>query len=135
MFYYLPRHGTGMLKMDLTDPHYPSDWISVQGLAWDGKYWVVEGDDYYLDRFTINVTAVFVDATQIMPTGRYQGPIAFYRKNSKARASQVVAESMTVDRKGYAIDYWLYPAGGASVHDVTHDLTEPYGVAISLGKP
>ena len=38
-FSYLPRHGSQLIPIDL--PGESSGSYDVQGIGWDGKYWVV----------------------------------------------------------------------------------------------
>ncbi len=40
-FYYLPKHGTKLIPMDLPPPSSFWQWASIYGLAWDGQYWLV----------------------------------------------------------------------------------------------
>jgi hypothetical protein len=133
VFYYLPKRATQLLLEDVPNPHSYSGWeyTAVQGLAWDGRHWIVENDGY-LDRFNINVKVTYVGATLLTATYRYQGPIALYRQTPKAKATQVVAASGTFSGKS-AVDYWAYPAGGYPTQTITQYLDNAFGVAISLG--
>jgi hypothetical protein len=117
--------------MDIPNPHSYSGWEKVQGLAWDGRHWIVESYNY-LDRFAINIKATYVGDTEITSSYNYQGPIAVYRPTTKGKATQVVADSNAFSGKS-GVDYWSYPLGGNALYVITQDLDDPYGVAISMG--
>jgi hypothetical protein len=127
-FYYLPRHGTQLISIDL--PGESSGWNYVQGIAWDGKYWVVVYGDGLI-RFKINLKAEQVDSIKLSaPSYARPGAVAFYRR-TKGLATQVVAP-VNPSREQSAVEYWKYPAGGSPVDQITQDLDKPFGVAISL---
>ncbi len=132
-FFYLPKHGTSFISMQLPNPYSSSGWYyaPVQGIAWDGKYWVIVSYDQ-LYRYTIDVKAQFVSRIDLSGSYGEIGPVAIYRKGFKGLGTQVVAASSKASGKG-VVDYWHYPEGGSPIVDVTSDLDAPYGVAISLG--
>ena len=128
-FYYLPRHGTQLIAMDLPGGR-SSGWGDIQGIAWDGKYWVVVYDNELL-RYKINLQAEHVDTINLS-TGSYGGvgAVALFR-NGKGLASQAVSGSNEFSGKT-AVEFWKYPAGGNPVAQITQHLDKPFGVAISL---
>lgn len=122
-FYYLPKNGTKLIAMSIPGPSY-SRWETIEGLGWDGKYWIVQSyDDLY--QFTIDVKAQQVGEVKLTGVNGI-GPVAYYRLTSKSMATQVVGASLN------SVDYWHYPAGGSPIGSITKDLDSPYGVAISL---
>ncbi|HEX3456467.1 MAG TPA: hypothetical protein VHR97_00790 [Candidatus Baltobacteraceae bacterium] len=134
-FFYLPKHGTSLITVQLPNPYSSSGWYNeaVQGVAWDGKYWIVVSyDELYL--YTINVKAEFVSRIKLSGSYGDLGPVAVYRKALKGVGTQVVAASSKFSGKG-VVDYWHYPAGGSPLAQITSDLDAPYGVAISMGTP
>jgi hypothetical protein len=131
-FYYLPKHGTQLLAMDLPGPSRSWEWGDVLGLAWDGKYWVVFGRGQ-LYRYSINVKAQYVDTIELGGTYSENGPVAIYRKTLKSQGTQVVGSSDFNENS--VVEYWKYPDGGSPVATITKDLDAPYGLSISLGTP
>jgi hypothetical protein len=105
-------------------------WGYVQGVAWDGKYWVVQSYDG-LYRYAINIKSTYVDMMELSGGDGEAGPVAIYRKDSKAKGTQAVAG--TGSNGDSAVEFWNYPAAGNPIHDITQDLDAPFGVAISLG--
>ena len=127
-FYYLPRHGSQLIPIDL--PGESSGWYDVQGIGWDGKYWVVVYGGSLL-RYKINLKAEQVDTIDLSaPSYARPGTVAFYRR-TKGLATQVVA-AVNPSRGSSAVEYWKYPAGGSPIDQITQDLDKPFGVAISL---
>jgi hypothetical protein len=122
-FYYLPRHGTKLILMNLPPPQ-GSYGPYAQSVAWDGKYWVVANYNA-LYRYTINIKAQYISETALNNTG-IEDEIALFRKSLKAQATQVVGGSSD------SVNYWQYPAGGNPIGSITKDLDAPYGAAISL---
>jgi hypothetical protein len=128
-FYYLPKRGAQLVPMNLPGPSSSSEWGGVRAVAWDGKYWVI--DDYALYRYTINVKATYVDTIDLSNNGDL-GPVWIYRKNLKSTGSQVVGVENNYDSSD-SVDYWSYPAGGSLIAQITKDLDDPSGLAVSLG--
>lgn len=129
-FLYLPRKSHTLINMNLAGPSQSWLWGEVDGVAWDGKYWVVDYGDLYL--YTINVQAQYVGVIDITATNGFVGPIAFYRGSIHRPATQVVAGSFQTISGKNAVDYWMYPKGGNPFAVITKDLDQPYGVGISL---
>lgn len=132
-FAYLPKNGIKLIYMRFctnTSSCY-GWWLYVDGIQWDGKYWVFNSYNYLL-RWTIaNNQSTYVD--DIVLSGTYEdylGPFWFYRKALKSPVTQVVG-STYFDSRG-AVLYWKYPAGGNSIASVTKDLDAPFGVVGSL---
>jgi hypothetical protein len=130
-FYYLPKESTKLIPMTLPAPGQSSSgWEYVQGVAFDGKYFVVASYNR-LYRFTINIKATYVDTITLSGGyGTVVGP-AIYRKNLKGKGTQIVGAA-SGDSKS-AVEYWPYPAGGSPIDAITKDLDSPSGVGISLG--
>lgn len=127
-FYYLPKNGTSILSIELPGPTSSrSDWGYVNGLAYDGQYWVV--DSYYLFRYTIDIKPEFIDEIELTG-GSGAGGLALYSKSPKADATQVVS-SNGYTHEATKVGYWKYPTGGAAYYEITNDLDGPAGVAIS----
>lgn len=133
-FYYLPKNGKKLLQMDLQAPGVTgvgsNGWDFVQGVAWDGKYWVVEHANT-LYRFTIDVKAQYVSSTQLTIGFAYAGSVALYRKDPAAQATEAVAGSTSNGSSG-AVQYFNYPSGGSPIGDITKGVDLPFGAAISL---
>lgn len=126
-FAYLPKDAVKLVNVGFSSSGYP---FYVQGIQWDGKYWVISQYND-LDQLTINgSTATFVGTIEL--SGLYEdelGPFAFYRSTPASAPTQVVASS-TFESRG-VVDYWKYPAGGDNIARITSKLDEPFGVAIS----
>jgi hypothetical protein len=132
-FFYLPKHGKELVEMNLPNPYESSGWYNqpVQGIAWDGKYWVVETyNELYL--YTIDVKPEFVSRIELSGAYFEPGPVSIYRRGFKGVGTQVVAASSEESGKG-VVDYWSYPAGGSPIAEITSDLDAPFGVAVSQG--
>ncbi|MGA7202094.1 MAG: hypothetical protein WBX26_09705 [Candidatus Cybelea sp.] len=131
-FAYLPKSGIKLIGMAFCyGTSCGGSWTSVQGIQWDGKYWVFNTyNDLF--RWTIaNNKSQYVDEIQL--NGAYEdemGPFWLYRQSSKATVTQVVGSS-SFESRG-AVFYWKYPAGGDAVDSVTKNLDAPFGVAVSL---
>jgi hypothetical protein len=130
-FYYLPKNGTTLLPMSLPGTSYGSSHFAiVQGVAWDGKYWLVGPSYNYLAQYTIGVKAYEVGTLKLnyghVP---FFGPVAIYRKTLKSQGTQLAAAG---DSGSGIVDFFKYPAGGAPIAQIGKDLDTPFGVAISL---
>jgi hypothetical protein len=128
-FAYLPQNGVNLETIQVPGPSSSDYYEDVRGVAWDGKYWVI--DDYYLYQISISGgKAHYIGYVGLSPS---VGPTWFYRKNGTSPATQVVG-AVYSDNSNFDVDYWEYPAGGNPVHSVSKGLDDPYGVTISLKK-
>ena len=132
IFYYLPDKSSKLLSMDLPGSQFYSGWPSVQSIGYDGKYWVVVASDT-LYRYTISIKAQLVDEVELSGGSSNVNEIAFYRKNSKGIATQVVGGGASFEGSSF-VGFWNYPAGGDPYDQITTYLDGPFGVAISLKK-
>jgi|HubBroStandDraft_4_1064222.scaffolds.fasta_scaffold00006_151 hypothetical protein len=131
-FYYLPKNGTKLLPMSLPGMGYGSSHFGVvQGVAWDGKYWLVGPSYNYIILYTIDVKASEV-GTLKLNNGQppFFGPAAIYRKALKSQGTQLVAG--TGSYGSGTVDFFKYPAAGGPIAQISKDLDAPFGVAISL---
>jgi hypothetical protein len=129
-FFYLPRLGSQLLLMNM--PGQQSGWGYVQGVAWDGKYWIVSMDNV-LYQFTINIKAKLIGSVTLNGGYGVVSQISFYRKSFKSQATQVLGGSTSQGYKSSVVEFWKYPAGGNPFANVTKNLDQPFGTAISLG--
>jgi hypothetical protein len=129
-FDYVPKKSKNILSMNPPGPASSSSWQwgFINGIAYDGKYWVV--DDYQLYRYKINIKAEYVDKIALSG-GSGAGGIAVYRKTSRSPTTQIVG-AIGYDSQTKDVGYWKYPAGGDPYYEITTDLDAPDGVAISL---
>jgi hypothetical protein len=129
-FDYLPKKSKNILSMNLPGPTSSSSswqWGFIDGIAYDGKYWVV--DDYDLYRYKINIKAEYVDKITLSG-GSGAGGIAVYRKTLRSPATQIVS-AIGYNSETKDVGYWKYPAGGDPYYEITTNLDAPDGVAIS----
>jgi hypothetical protein len=128
-FYYLPKLSKSMEPMDLPGPSNSWEWGGIRGLAWDGKYWVVDSGDLY--RYSINVKAQYVDKIVLSD---FVPDIWIYRKGRKSPATQIVGANGTYTTRSNDANvfYWNYPAGGSPIGTITKGLDAPVGITVSL---
>ena len=130
-FVYLPKNGIKLIAIEFCPSTSCGYYGAVEGIQWDGKYWVFANYNDLLRWTIVNNQSQFVD--EIPLYGAYEegvGPFWLYRKNLKGLATQVVAGSYFESRD--AVFYWKYPSGGNPVGSLTKDLAVPFGVVGSL---
>lgn len=127
-FYYRPKNGTKLLPINLRGiPHASADF--VEGVAWDGRYWVAGPVNNALLLYSIGLEARAEGTVKLNPGSSSQmGAISFYRLNSKVRATQVVGATNV-----NSIEFFYYPGGGIPIGKITKDVEKPAGIAVSLG--
>ncbi len=129
-FYYLARGAKALAPVDLPGPSKSWSWPYVSGLAWDGQYWVVAANNA-LYRYTIGGSAQYVGGTALSGGYGTIGQVWIYRKGFKSNGTQVVAGDDNFSKS--AVDYWSYPGGGDDIHQITKNVDQPFGVAVSYG--
>jgi hypothetical protein len=127
-FAWLPEGGTKLIDINVPGPQPSYNWQYVQGLQWDGKYFVLE--DYatlYRIAF-LKGQAYYVGATYLSVTN----PTTYwiYNNNSKLQGTQVVGGYHSGSYSG--VEYYKYPAGGDAIYYISHAIDKPYGLTVSL---
>jgi hypothetical protein len=110
---------------------YGESFNDVHGIAWDGKYWVINGVGINeLSRVTIAHLGGHVAGTTFIygPHGQ-MGPVAIYNTSRRSQGTQAVG---TVAYVYPEVLYWRYPSGGQPVAEITNGFSQPMGIAISL---
>ncbi len=127
-FAWLPNGGSKLLDVNVPGPEPSWRWNDVQGIQWDGKYFVL---DEYSELYRVSLIkgqAYYIGDTYVSKPGN--GPYWIYNANPKKQGTQVVAGAGS--GSSGEVYYWDYPAGGDPIHYVSHGVDEPFGVTISL---
>lgn len=126
-FAWLPKGGNRLLNVTLPGPVPSFQWEGINGIQWDGRYYVI--DDTALYRVSvIKGQGYYVGSTDLQVCCGQVGPFWIYNANSKRQGTQVVGAY-----EGF-IDYWNYPAGGDPIAQISHGISQPFAVTVSLGK-
>lgn len=130
-FAWLPKGRSKLLDINLPGREPSWTWYYVNGIQWDGKYFVIDllGDEF--DRIAlIKGLAYFVGDTTI--EGGSNGLIWIYNANPKAQGTQFVT---TGGSRSYGeVNYYDYPNGEGPIHRISHGLDGPFAVTVSLKK-
>jgi hypothetical protein len=125
-FAWLPKNGSKLIDIKVPGPNPSWVWRAVEGIQWDGKYFVI--DDYSLYRLSlIHGQAYYVGMTSLEHPGY---PLAIYDNKPGSQGTQVVG--------GYSGDsyswvyYWQYPYGGPPIYQLEHGIDRPLGITVSL---
>ncbi len=132
LFAWLPKGSGKLVNITIPGPSKSWTWEDVQGLQWDGRYFVV--NFYGLYRVAIsNDEGYYVGQTGFDGEELY-GPFAVYNKNPKKQATQFASAYIDDDQNYDAVYYYNYPQGGESSGYLTTGISEPNGLVVSLGK-
>lgn len=124
-FAWLPNGGTRLVNVKIPGPRSGDDWYSVDGIQWDGKYFVL--DQGYAYRISLlHGQAYYVGYTEFDPTG---GSYAIYDNTPGQQGTQIVVPF--TDENVSGVDLFHYPAGGQPVNEITHAIDRPTGVVVS----
>lgn len=131
-FAWLPKNGTRLITIKVPSPYPSYGWGDVLGIQWDGKYFVIDGDEWVYRESLIHGQAYYVGSTQAYAQDWYNdGPYAIYDNTPGSQGTQIV-EGMRGITGGSQVAIWHYPAGGQPLATIDHAIDEPVGVAISL---
>jgi hypothetical protein len=128
LFAWLPKGGSRLIDLDVPGPQPSYDWRGVQGLQWDGKYFVIDDYDELFRIAFLKGQAYYVGATYL----DIDGPSLYwiYNNTKNGQGTQVVGAS---DNSNYSsVLYFDYPAGGDAIHYISHGIDSPYGLTVSL---
>lgn len=130
-FAWLPKNGAKLVDVNLPGPLSSWTWEAVNGIQWDGRYWVI--DSYSLYRVSIaNGQGYYVGETGLQDFGGQPGPFWIYNIHPKKQGTQVVGPYDEFSSS--YVDYWNYPAGADAIASITKGIDAPVGVTVSLGK-
>ena len=130
-FAYLAGNGSKLVDVNLPGPRSSWAWEDIDGIQWDGRYWVI--DDYELYRVSVaNGQGYYVGATDLEDEGGQPGPFWIYNIHPKKQGTQVVG--VYDDFGSSSVEYWNYPAGGDAIAEISKGIDEPVAVTVSLGK-
>lgn len=129
-FAWLPKGGSKLLDINVPGPRSSYNWQQVQGLQWDGKYFVIDDYDELFRVALLKGQAYYVGVTYL----DIERPALYwiYNNSKDQQGTQIVGAS---DNGAYSgVAYFKYPAGGDSIDFISHGIDTPYGITVSLKK-
>lgn len=132
-FAWLPKSGTKLLNIDVPGPEASWSWHDVEGIQWDGRFFVL--DAYTLYRVNlIHGQAYYVGKTELDYPDEEgpDGPVWIYDNKPGSQGTQVV-DGVYGDG-GSLVAVWDYPAGGEPTAGISHGIDRPFAVVVSLAK-
>lgn len=134
-FAYLAKHSVRLVDIGITGgTSYGSGFNGVRGIAWDGKYFVLNTDDFgegELYRVTVAASGGQAVGTTYLTGGGFLGPVWIYNNHQQSQGTQVVG-AWTDSRGDSGVSYWKYPVGGDTIDEISQALDQPFGAAVSL---
>lgn len=133
-FAWLPKNGSKLINIDVPGAEPSWKWYDVEGIQWDGKYFVLDSYDIYRIAL-LHGQAYYVGETDVGSRDENpSGPYWIYNAKASGQGTQVVGGE-NGEEYGSEVDYWDYPAGGEyPIEELTHGIDRPFGVTISLKK-
>jgi hypothetical protein len=130
-FAWLPKGGVKLLDITLPGPEKSFTWEGVNGIQWDGRYFVI--DDYSLYRESVSSgQAFYIGSTSLQDIEGQPGPFWIYNIHPDKQGTQVVG--VYNEFSSSEVEYWNYPAGGDEVGYISKGLDKPVALTVSLGK-
>ncbi|HVR46088.1 MAG TPA: hypothetical protein VMT95_05575 [Candidatus Binatia bacterium] len=125
-FAWLPKGGNRLLNVTVPGP-YGSPWEEINGIQWDGRYYVLDDENLYRVS-VIKGLGYYIGVTNLQVCCGQTGPFWIYSNSSKRQGTQVVG--------GYEglVEYWNYPAGGDGIAEISQGISQPVAVTVSLGR-
>jgi hypothetical protein len=134
LFAWLPKNGKKLIDVKIPGSQGSWTWYSIQGIQWDGKYFLIDRYDSLYRESLLHGQAYFVGVTyaDAEEESNY-GPYAVYQAKASAQGTQVVEGLTSEFSYPNQVAYWHYPAGGNEpIATISHAVDKPLGVAISL---
>ena len=129
-FAWLAKGANRLVNVQVPGPFNSYEWDDVQGLQWDGRYFVV--DQYGgVSRIEIqNAQAYYIGETAFEEFEVF-GPYAIYNANPRKQGTEIVGIYENGDSS--QADYFDYPNGN-SIGYINQGLTGIQSLVVSLGK-
>jgi hypothetical protein len=129
-FAWLPKGGKRLTNIGIPSRFKSYEWEDVQGLQWDGRYFLLDQYDA-VSRATIdNAQAYYIGETSLEDE-EVKGPYWIYNAHPRKQGTALVG--IYAEGSSSAIYYFNYPSGG-SLGDIDKGVSDAQSVAISLGR-
>ncbi len=125
-FAWLPKGGRKLVDVSLRGPSQSWTWTFVNGVQWDGRFYVIDDYNSLYRVSVIGGQGYYVGQTSL-GYGGSGGPFWIYNNNPKKQGTEVVGPY-----SGYYVDYWNYPSG-SPITSVYKGIDNPAAVTVSLG--
>lgn len=127
LFAWLPKGGSKLVSIRIPGPQPSWQW-GVDGITWDGEYFVLE--NYYVYRVIVtHGQAYYVGETQLDPG--INSPVWIYN-DTKGQGTELIGGVDDDSENG--VDYYPYPGGGEATAQITHGIDRAFGITISLAQ-
>ncbi len=127
LFAWLPKGGATLINIKVPGPQPSWSWYYINGIEWDGKYFVIGYYDTLARIALLHGQAYYVSSSTVYQSAT--GPYWFYNNTPGSQATEVVGG---YDGRGYSyVNYWAYPAGGNPIAQLSHGVDQPFAVTIS----
>ncbi len=131
-FAWLPKGGGKLVNVTLPGPEKSWVWEDVNGIQWDGRYFVIDVAYAGVYRETVSDGQGYYVGATYFDEADGAGPFWIYDLHPNKQGTQIVG---VYDSFGSSsVYYWNYPAGGDAIASISKDLYDPVAVAVSLGK-
>ncbi len=129
-FAWLAKGGKRLVNLDIPGRVKSYQWEDVQGLQWDGRYFVLDEYDAAARIAIQNAQAYYVGET-VFEDEQVQGPYWIYNANPRKQGTQIVG---IYGHQSYGeVNYFEYPDGD-SIGYIAQGISDVRSLAVSLGK-
>jgi len=125
-FAWLPSGGKRLLDINVPGPNPSWSWYYLEGLQWDGKFFVLDDQSGLYRVALLKGQLFYVGYTYL----NIESPSAYwvYNNNPKQQGTQIVGAYDS------GASYYKYPDGGNALYYISHGIDNPAGVTVSLKK-
>jgi DNA-binding beta-propeller fold protein YncE len=129
-FAWLPHGGSQLVTITMPGPQSGWQWYYVEGIQWDGRYFVLDSESTAYRVTVLHGLAYYVGDTQL--SNDAEGPYAVYIPSSKSQSTQILVRTYHEELGYYDVESFDYPSGsGGPLFKITHGIDTPFGLAVS----
>lgn len=129
-FAWLPHGGSQLIKIAIPGPKSGWTWYSIDGVQWDGEYFVLDYGQSFYRISVIHGLAYYIGDIHLTDYAEFYGPAFIYTPNSTSKSQQILGGE-TSTSSSYAVGSFDYPGGTGPLFKIAHGVFRPFGVAVS----
>ena len=131
-FAWLPHGGSQLIKIAIPGPKSGWTWYSIDGVQWDGEFFVLDYGQSFYRISVIHGLAYYIGDIHLTDYAAFYGPAFIYTPNSKSQSQQTLGGEYNRSSSD-EVESFDYPGGTGPLFQIAHGVFRPFGVVVSPG--
>lgn len=128
-FAWLPHGGSQLLTIAIPGPKSTFEWYYVDGIQWDGRFFVLDDGQSFYRIALIHGLAYYIGDVHLTDYASFTGPASIYIPHSKSQSAQIFG-GMYRDSSN-EVESFDFPGGSGPLVQIVHGVYRPFSVVVS----